>query len=121
MKPVYAIGPGVGVIYWKNDTPAVHGDRILLLQGQVILIATYPLLDAAVYVGNPDNPTASAFFRTSDAGGTIRNVAGPYLVLPDTRKWNIIQPSIEFSSAKSFIILCSFTTMKKSFPKRTIS
>lgn len=81
----FGIGPGVGVTYWKNDTPAVHGDRVLLLQGQVVLIATYPLLDAAVYVGDPSNPTAPAFFRTSDAGGTIRNVAGPYLVLPDTR------------------------------------
>lgn len=81
----FGVGPGVGVTYWKNDTPAVHGDRVLLLQGQVVLIATYPLLDAAVYVGNAANPTAPAFFRTSDAGGTIRDIAGPYLVLPDTR------------------------------------
>lgn len=81
----FVVGPGIIVNYPKNDTPAVHGDRLLLLQGQVILIATYPLLDAAVYVGNAANPTAPAFFRTSDAGGTIRNVAGPYLVLPDAR------------------------------------
>lgn len=81
----FACGPGTGRIYWKNDTPAVHGDRLLLLQGQVILIATYPLLVAAVYCGDADNPTAPAFYKTSDAGGTIRNIAGTYLVLPDTR------------------------------------
>ncbi len=81
----FSAGPGTGRIYWKNDTPAVHGDRLLLLQGQVILIATYPLLVAATYCGDPDNPTAPAFYKTSDAGGTIRNTAGTYFVLPDTR------------------------------------
>lgn len=81
----FSCGPGTGRIYWKNDTPAVHGDRLLLLQGQVILIATYPLLVAATYCGDPNNPTAPAFYKTSDAGGTIRNTAGTYFVLPDTR------------------------------------
>lgn len=81
----FSCGPGTGRIYWKNDTPAVHGDRLLLLQGQVILIATYPLLVAATYCGDPDNPTAPAFYKTSDAGGTIRDTAGNYFVLPDTR------------------------------------
>ncbi len=80
-----AVGPGMGVIYWKNDTPAALGDRVLLLQGQVILIATYPLLAAAVYCGDANNATAPAFYKTSDAGGTTRSTAGTYLVLPDTR------------------------------------
>ncbi len=79
------VGPGMGVIYWKNDTPAALGDRVLLLQGQVILIATYPLLAAAVYCGDANNATAPAFYKTSDAGGTTRSTAGTYLVLPDTR------------------------------------
>ena len=79
------VGPGMGVMYWKNDTPAALGDRVLLLQGQVILIATYPLLAAAVYCGDAKNATAPAFYKTSDAGGTIRSTAGTYLVLPDTR------------------------------------
>lgn len=79
------VGPGMGVIYWKNDTPAELGDRVLLLQGQVILIATYPLLAAAVYCGDANNATAPAFYKTSDAGGTTRSTAGTYLVLPDTR------------------------------------
>lgn len=79
------VGPGMGVMYWKNDTPAALGDRVLLLQGQVILIATYPLLAAAVYCGDANNATAPAFYKTSDAGGTTRDTGGNYLVLPDTR------------------------------------
>lgn len=79
------VGPGMGVMYWKNDTPAALGDRVLLLQGQVIPIATYPLLAAAVYCGDANNATAPAFYKTSDAGGTTRSTAGTYLVLPDTR------------------------------------
>lgn len=81
----YAIGPGIGVTYWKNGTPVANNDRVLLLQGQVILIATYAALVAATYVGDGNNGTAPAFYKTSDAGGTIRNIAGPYFVLPDSR------------------------------------
>lgn len=81
----YGIGPGVGVIYWKNDTPGVWGDRVLLLQGQTILIATYAALVAATYCGDANNATAPAFYKTSDAGGTTRDTAGTYFVLPDTR------------------------------------
>ena len=81
----YGIGPGIGVIYWKNGTPAENGDRVILLQGQVIEIASYPLLAAAVYVGDANNATAPAFYKTSDSAGTIRSTSGAYMVLPDTR------------------------------------
>ena len=81
----YGIGPGIGVIYWKNGTPAANGDRVLLLQGQVIQISSYPLLAAAVYVGDANNGTAPAFYKTSDAGGTTRSTSGTYMVMPDTR------------------------------------
>lgn len=81
----YGVGPGIGVIYWKNGTPATNGDRVILLQGQVITIANYPLLAAAVYVGDANNGTAPAFYKTSDAGGTTRSTAGTYMVMPDTR------------------------------------
>jgi hypothetical protein len=81
----YGIGPGIGVIYWKNGTPAANGDRVILLQGQVIPIANYPLLAAAVYVGDANNAAAPAFYKTSDAGGTIRSTSGTYMKLPDTR------------------------------------
>jgi len=77
--------PGEGVIWWKSVDPSVSGDRVLLLNGQGILRANYPELDAAVYVGDPDNPTASAFYHANDAAGTSRNTAGIYLILPDTR------------------------------------
>lgn len=81
----YGIGPGIGVIYWKNGTPAANGDRVILLQGQVIQISSYPLLAAAVYVGDANNGSAPAFYKTSDAGGTTRSTAGTYMVMPDTR------------------------------------
>ena len=82
----FAVGPGLGVTYWKNGTPAANGDRVLLLQGQVIAAASYPLLCAAVYVGDASNPTAPAFYYTSDAGGTTRSTVNKtYMVLPDTR------------------------------------
>jgi hypothetical protein len=81
----FGVGPGVGVIYWKNDTPAAWGDRVLLLQGQVVLITDYPLLVTATYCGDGTNATAPAFYKTSDAGGTTRSTAGAYFVLPDAR------------------------------------
>jgi hypothetical protein len=80
-----AVGPGIGVIYWKNGTPAANGDRVLLLQGQTILIASYPLLVAACYVGDGSNPSAPAFYKTSDAGGTTRSTSGAYFVLPNAQ------------------------------------
>lgn len=84
-----AVGPGIGVTYWKNDDPATLGDRVLLLTGQGVLRTSYPELDAAVYVGDPDNPTASKFYHANDAPGTSRNIAGIYLILPDTRGYGL--------------------------------
>lgn len=77
--------PGEGVIWWKDDDPAVSGDRVLLLNGQGILRANYPELDAAVYVGDSANSTASAFYHADDSAGAVRNTTGIYLILPDTR------------------------------------
>jgi hypothetical protein len=85
----YGIGPGIGVTYWKNDTPAANGDRVLLLQGQTIAIASYSALVIATYVGDANNATAPAFYKTSDAGGTTRDTAGAYFVLPDTRAMSL--------------------------------
>jgi hypothetical protein len=83
----FGIGPGCGVIYWKNDTPAALGDRVLLLQGQVILIADYQRLVDTTYIGDVNNADTdyTGFYKTSDAGGTTRSTAGTYFVLPDTR------------------------------------
>jgi len=80
------VGPGVGTIYWKNDTPAVWGDRVLLLQGQEIAIATYPYLFDAVYCGDAANPTAPAFYATNGAGvRTLPGGGATHFILPDCR------------------------------------
>jgi len=85
----FSVGPGLGVIWWLNDDPATTGHRVLLLNGQGVLRASYPLLDAAVYVGDTDNPTAAKFYHADDAAGTIRNTAGVYLILPDLRGYTL--------------------------------
>jgi len=75
------------VVFWMGDNadPSSLGIRLLPLNGQTITIASYSELVASTYVGDSDNPTASAYYKTSDTPGTIRNVAGPYFVLPDMR------------------------------------
>ena len=65
------------------DLPA--GMRAKKLEGQTIVMADYPRLDAAVYCGNAANGSAPAFWHASDTPGTVPNPAGPYLVLPDLR------------------------------------
>ncbi len=82
----FGIGPGIGVTYWKNDTPVAHGDRVLLLQGQEIAIATYANLFAEVYCGDAANPTAPAFYATNGAGvRTLPGAGATHFVLPDGR------------------------------------
>jgi hypothetical protein len=75
------------VIAWMGASadPSVVGIRLLPLNGQGVLRSAYPDLDDAVYVGDPDNPTAPAFYHADDAAGTTRNTTGIYLILPDLR------------------------------------
>lgn len=75
------------VIAWMGDAadPSSSNIRLLPLNGQGVLRASYTLLDEATYVGDPDNPTAPAFYHADDAAGTIRNTTGAYLILPDLR------------------------------------
>jgi hypothetical protein len=68
-----------------SKQPANFNARLLALQGQGVLMASYPDLDAVVYVGDAANPTAETFYHSSDAGGSVRDTAGPYLQLPDMR------------------------------------
>ncbi|NIA28348.1 MAG: hypothetical protein GWP06_00370 [Actinobacteria bacterium] len=83
-----SIGNGPGnMAWWGNELdPSVTGDRILLLAEQGVLIAVYPGLDAANYVGDGNNMAVAAaggkFYRSSDAGGVTPNIAGPYIQLP---------------------------------------
>lgn len=86
LQVAHGIGPGNYVPWGKYNAPATYGDRVILLAEQGVLIATYPELDAACYVGDGNNAAAAAagekFYRSSDAGGATPNVAGPYIQLP---------------------------------------
>lgn len=85
----FAVGPGKFVGWFGDDVPAVSGDRILLLQGQGVLISSYTELDAVVYVGDGNNAAVGAgggaFYRSSDSGGATPHLSGPYLQLPEGR------------------------------------
>ncbi len=83
-----AVGPG-----WVHrrdifDSPAVNGDRSLILAEQGVLIATYPELDAATWIGGNTAAQIAAvaagkkYYRSSDAGGAVGDAAGPWLQLP---------------------------------------
>ena len=84
-------GAPVGVVtQWHiDDDPGTSGHRALLLNGQGILRANFAELDAACYVGDANNAAVAAagggYFRADDAAGTIPNIAGIYLILPETR------------------------------------
>ena len=78
------------VIEWNlNVDPATYGARYLLLNGQGVLRANYPELDANVYVGDGNNAAVAAgggaYYHADDAAGTIPNTAGVYLILPESR------------------------------------
>ena len=85
----FAVGPGLGVTWWLNDDPATTGHRVLLLNGQGILRANYAELDAAVYVGDASNTAVHGgggfYYRADNSDGTSPNIAGAYLILPETR------------------------------------
>jgi hypothetical protein len=77
--------PGEIVFWAGNDDPSafLDGLRLLLLEGQGVLVADYPLLTAAVYVGDALNGSAGAFYRCTNANGSGRSTTGAYLKLPD--------------------------------------
>lgn len=89
LRKGFALGGGYTVMYNKAGSPAANGDRVLLLTGQGILRASFIELDTAVYVGDGNNAAVAAgggaFFRADDAAGTIPNIAGIFLILPDYR------------------------------------
>ena len=84
-------GAPVGVVtQWHiDDDPGTSGHRALLLNGQGILRANYTELDAAAYVGDGNNAAVAAaggaYFRADNSDGTSPNIAGVYLILPETR------------------------------------
>lgn len=82
IQKAHGIGPGIIKLWGNADSPGTTGDRIFFLQGQGIVRATYPSLDAAVYVGDSNNATAPYFYRATDSAGTTRSTTGAYLILP---------------------------------------
>jgi hypothetical protein len=70
-------GPGEIVEWNLKDDPATVGRRRLLLNGQGVL------------VGDGNNAAVAAaggaYYRADDAAGTIPNIAGVYLILPESR------------------------------------
>lgn len=80
----YHCGNPGEIVQWAGATiPA--GMRLLELTGQTILSASYAKLVENTYCGNANNPTAPAFYKTTDAAGLTRGIAGNYFVLPDAR------------------------------------
>lgn len=77
--------PGELVPWMGQGDPSSSGLRLLKLDGTVLTAASYADLVTATYVGDGNNADVNfqGFFKTSDAPGTLRNIAGPYFVLPD--------------------------------------
>jgi len=59
----------------------------LYCNGQAVLRATYPALDAAIYCGDGVNGTATECYRCTDPANpsTSRSTSGTYIVIPDLR------------------------------------
>lgn len=85
IEKAFVVGPGIPKEWHLNSDPASLGYRALPMNGQGVLRANYPLLDAAVYVGDGNNATASVYYHADDAAGTIRNIAGIYLIIEESR------------------------------------
>lgn len=80
--------PGNYTLWGNEDGPNVTKDRVILLGEQGVLVAVYPGLDAANWVGSAgtDNQDrfdeGGKFYRSSDSGGATPDIAGPYIQLP---------------------------------------
>jgi hypothetical protein len=71
--------PGMMIEYVADGDPAVNGDRVILQQGQTVLIADYQNAFDKVY----KDQTTPAFFKC-DVDGTP-NAAGLYFIMQDRR------------------------------------
>ena len=78
------------LVFTMASAAVVATRRVIALTGQVLTIASYPELCAAVYCGDANNPTADCFYKTSDAGGTTRSTSGTYMVMADARGLAIV-------------------------------
>lgn len=82
-----SIPPGA-VIGFDLDEPP---DDFIVGDGAAISVAAYPELDAAMYCGDANNATATAWYRCSDPANptTTRSTTGGYIV---TRDWRGVFP-----------------------------
>lgn len=87
LRKGHGIGPGKGIRWFLANDPSVTGDRVLLLSGQTVLIASYPELVSACYVGDGNNATAPYFYKSTDSGGATRSTSGTYFTLPESRDY----------------------------------
>ena len=89
LQKAFGSPPGTSQQWFLADDPGTTGHRALLLNGQGILRANFPDLDSAVYVGDGNNGAVASgggfFYRADDAAGTTPNIAGVWLILPETR------------------------------------
>jgi hypothetical protein len=79
--------PGEVIAWHGQSDPSVSDVRLLPLEGQVVLISSYPELAAAVYVGDGNNGDGniSGYWKSSDPAGAVRDTGGGYLKIPDLR------------------------------------
>jgi hypothetical protein len=92
---VFDMIPPLTGTYGSSSGPADRGvptnlawyatRRVIPLQGQGILIANYPELVNATYVGDANNAAATAFYKCTDAGGGTHSTSGTYFKLGDAR------------------------------------
>lgn len=89
LQKAFGGAPGTVQQWHLASDPGTTGHRCLLLNGQGILRANYPDLDAAVYVGDGNNAAVAAaggaYFRADNSDGSSPNTTGVYLILPETR------------------------------------
>jgi hypothetical protein len=57
--------------------------KCFALQGQAVQISLNQRLCNRKYVGDAANATAEAWYKTSNSQGTVRDVNGAYMVVPD--------------------------------------
>ena len=103
--------PGMVHEWNLNVDPATIGFRGLNLNGQGVLRALYTELDTNCYVGDANNAAAHAagagYYRADDAAGTIPNIAGVYLIIPESRGYTTrgldIAASVDPQGAARFL------------------
>ncbi len=80
---ISAIPAGTEILFGGTSAPS----GFMKLNGSVPLVSSVPNLVTNVYCGDANNPTASYYYRCTDAANpsTTRSTTGQYFVLKDAR------------------------------------